>query len=62
MSVNILEVGLVKITSFWGGEKYGKSLQFTIGTDYAQLTRKEVLEVKKAIDKWLDGSYLEEQK
>ena len=37
------------LTSFWGGTERGRSLQLTLGKEFAQLTRKQTKELAKAL-------------
>ena len=50
----------LSLTSFYGGIERGRCLQITIseGIGYTQLTRIQVVELKFAIDQWLDGESL----
>ncbi len=40
------------ITRYFGGEKNGTMLQLTINNSHIQLTKIEIDELKKVLDKW----------
>lgn len=58
--------GDISLTSFDGGDVYGRSLQVTcnnhsmdpLQAGYISLTRNEVVELVNKLNKWLDGDYL----
>lgn len=54
MSTEILEIGDLYVTSFWGGVDRGTMLQFTIAQEFAQLTTSEVEKLVAELDNWLD--------
>lgn len=44
---------LLDLTSFWGGDKNGKMLQFTVGQNYAKLTHYQVYIITLKLTQWL---------
>lgn len=42
------------VTTFYGGHKYGKSIQLTIRDKYCELTRDSVVELIVMLKGWLE--------
>ena len=53
MSTNIYNKGKMILTSFYGGARRGRCLQFTIGHERIEYTEEEVREVADVVNTWL---------